>query len=234
MKAFRLGVVCLCASVLLSGCGAAVRKSGLAPAESLAPVAIYLRPCAKVVSTRGAAVIYALCRDLPSVLKAKLAASGLKYEIVQAAGWGENNKGKLIPNFPIERAFGARFRVIVDNVTPALMTTPVAPGPGPKVVFSYLQASVQLVVEDAVSNQHMGTGLIMLKATPDAVSTIAQRIVNGLTGPRCESINNWSLAGAFRSSFGSKCNSFSIDDDSGLSKNPLRNMFGAGKAKDEQ
>jgi hypothetical protein len=174
---------------------------------------------------------YVLCHSLPAALEARLVASGQHYQLIPTS---DKAGQAVIPDRAREMAMGARYRLIVERPESSRVTSPTAPGPGPQIILSHLEAFVSLRVESAKNDALLGTGLIHMPVERDFAAAFAQRIVRGLAGPRCESVNNWSLAGAFHSSFGAKCESFSIDDDSDLSKNPFRNLFGAGKSKDEQ
>lgn len=223
---------CFAISLCLAGCGTALRRPGLPIDQPLTPVAIYFQPCLLSVPTHSDMLAgYVLCHSLPAALEARLVAGGQKYQLIPTL----DRTGQVVtPDRAREKAMGARYRLIVERPESSRVTSPTAPGPGPQIILSHLEAFVSLRVENAKTDALLGTGLIHMPVARDLDAAFAQRIVRGLAGPRCESVNNWSLAGAFHSSFGAKCESFSIDDDSDLSKNPFRNLFGAGKSKDEQ
>jgi hypothetical protein len=222
----------IAAALCLAGCGAAVRRPGVPIDQPLTPVAIYLQPCLQEPPKRDDALAgELLCRSLPFALQAELTGRKLDYRLIPASG-GDGES--VTPDRAMEQSMGAHYRLIVERPTSSLVTSAVGPDQAPYSITSHLEAFVGLRIENVQSDAPVGTGLIHMLVSRDLPAAFARRIVNGLTGPRCESVNRWSLAGAFHSSFGAKCESFSIDDDSDLSKNPFRNLFGAGKSKDEQ
>ncbi|HKR76849.1 MAG TPA: hypothetical protein VJR95_09290 [Rhodanobacter sp.] len=224
----RLSLLAI-AFVTISGCGSATLKPEIPVNRPLAPAVIYVPKCVSDESGLWGAMGAAdrewgkgICAALGPALAVRVSGTNNQFKLAQA----EPNASKdssddngfsrffhaatkkveqsfnIVPNVGLEKSLGAKYRVILAQPTSYRVVNN---------NLSHVVADMWFEVVDIDSNKViLQTSLQPDGAGIKGASNLADRLVRGLEGPRCETLNGWSINGALKDPMRNKCDTFAL------------------------
>ena len=215
--------------VTISGCGSATLKPEIPVNQPLVPAVVYMPKCAGgesglwgVMGSADRAWGEGVCAALEPALMARVSGSDGQFKLAQAQpDVSKNTAGNggfsrffhavskqveqsfnIVPDISLEKSLGAKYRVVLAQPTSYRVVNN---------NMSYVVADMWFEIVDIDSNK------VILQASlhPDGTgikgaSNIADKLVRGPEGPRCETLNGWSINGALKDPMRSKCDSFAL------------------------
>lgn len=210
-------------SILLAGCGEAVKRAPVPLDQPLTPATIYVPTCPLNEHTglfdgrasqdfefgRGN------CEAMGLVLARELEPAFGKVRIVQYTRAKGAEPFAVEPDKATEAAIGSRYRIVLMPAYGTRMRTPGVTQYGR--VDKDVSTWVDFAVIATATGQQIGkASLFTMKGAPDGAQEIGHLIAQGTTGPRCQALNQYSMR-AFSHVFDG-CKSFAlypvdVDDD---------------------
>jgi len=203
------------ASILLAGCGEAVKRAPVPLDEPLMPATIYLPTCppnehTALFDSRAAQdfeVGRGNCEAMSLVLTRELEPVFDKVRIVQYTPAKDAERFAIEPDKATEAAIGSRYRIVLMPAYASRMRTPGVQQYGR--VEKEVSTWVDFAVFSTATGQQIGkASLYSLNGAPSGAQEIGRLIAQGVKGPRCQALNQYSMR-AFSHVFDG-CQSFAL------------------------
>ncbi|WP_426663695.1 hypothetical protein [Rhodanobacter aciditrophus] len=217
------------AFVTISGCGSATLKPEIPINRPLIPAVIYVPKCVSnesglwgVMGAADRAWGEGVCAALESALAARVSGANDQFKLAQAepnVSKGFSDEGGLsrffhavdkkversfniVPNAGVEKSMGAKYRVVLAQPTSYRVVNG---------NMSHVVADMWFEIVDIYSNKViLQTSLHPDGAGIKGAADLADRLVRGLEGPRCETLNGWSINGVLNDPMRNKCDTFAL------------------------
>lgn len=198
------------ASILLAGCGAAVKQPPVPLDQPLLPATVYVAECPHDEGVFGAldrAPGAEVCASMRSAMDQEARAFGDAVRVVTYKPTPGAPRFTLTPDAEAEAANHSRYRVVMMAAWSSRQNAPVAGG-----TLTTLGISQPFAVVDIVSGSNVGqANLSPAQGGENGASEMARKLLAGLRGHRCEVLNRWSFAGAVHNSFGGQtCETYTL------------------------
>lgn len=204
MRVRFLSPLVAAASILLSGCGEAVREPPVPLDQPLLPATIYVPDCPTESGFLGflggadAAPGVATCRAMHDALVTDLRHVVDRVKLVDYKVAKDAERFAVEPDKAAEASIGSKYRIVL---MPA-MSSRVRSG-----YMEYVATSMAVGVFDAGSGEQIGdAGFHTNNAGLAGAEEMTRLLAKGLAGPRCEVLNIYSLRTATHK--GPECTSF--------------------------
>lgn len=203
------------ASILLAGCGEAVKRAPVPLDQPLTPSTIYLPTCPPNEHTglfdSRAAQDFEFgrrsCEAMGLVLTRELEPLFDKVRIVQYTPSKEADRFAVEPDKATEAANGSRYRIVLMPAYASRTRTPGVQQYGK--VEKEVSTWLDFAVFSTATGQQIGTAsLYSMNGGPAGAQEIGHLIALGVKGPRCQALNKYSMR-AFSHAFDG-CQSFAL------------------------
>ncbi|NII54689.1 hypothetical protein [Luteibacter sp. SG786] len=190
------------ASVLLAGCGEAVKRAPVPLEQSLLPATIYVPSCPPYDGFEGLPQRDWLagdlsCRAMHERLALALQPVAGKVRIVDYAWSKDAERFAVDPDKAVESSIGSRYRVVLRPVYASRFRTPgLSPARPPGAIGGFqkeLSVWEDLAVFSATTDEEIGEASLVSMQGGGGADEMAPLIAGGIVGARCQALNKFSL-----------------------------------------
>jgi hypothetical protein len=188
------------ASLLLAGCGEAIKRAPVPLEQPLLPATVYVPSCPSYEGFEGLPqrdwqAGDVSCRSMHDRLAEALQPVSDKVRIVDYAWSKEAERFEVNPDVATEASIGSRYRVVLRPAYASRMRTPgLTPARPPGAVGGIakeLSVWEDFAVFSAATGEEIGEASLL--SMHGGANEIAPLIAGGIMGPRCQALNKFSI-----------------------------------------
>ncbi|UPG96160.1 hypothetical protein [Luteibacter aegosomatissinici] len=210
----RLAAPLLAAALLfLAGCGPAVLKTPIPMGDALLPVTIYVPDCPVeggffgFIDGRDAALGLKACQDMAAALRTKSQGLQGKVKVIDYSVGTKEQPREFAPDLAAEASIGTRYRMILAPAESHRVTQDA----GKYATVSSVDANLHFSVTDTVTGKRGWADVSAMPHHESGALEAAGVLMAGIRGPRCESLNDWSIRTSIHKLSVGQCKTFALN-----------------------